>query len=130
MGSQRATRHATVLMNNAHVLLRVAGVLLHLTFPLVLLNPLLSLLLLNSDGIRLHADRNDKSSEGVTTHNATIIHDILRSNFNVFTVGISVLSTIGLAGIRTSPVDEAGSSGEILLRSRLSHHHLSVSNLL
>jgi len=42
---------------------------------------LTGVLFLGGGLIGLHADRNNESSEGVTTHNSTIVHDILGCDF-------------------------------------------------
>lgn len=48
------------------------------------------LLFFNKGWIRLHIDRNNQSCESVTSHNSTIVHQVLWSDLNILSVGITV----------------------------------------
>lgn len=58
---------------------------LHLSATFVFLD---LLLLLHHHRVRLHVDGNDECCKGVTTHNTSVEHNILRSHFDVFAVRI------------------------------------------
>lgn len=123
--------HLFLVTSNSHFFLS----LLHIS--------LFHFLLFNECGIRLHVDWDNECCESVTPDNSSIVHNILRSDFNVFSVWVSKLLLLHYLGSSseslwsvtanwlTSHLRHSAHHGLLLHHLHLlSSHHLSLHHLL
>ena len=79
-------------------------------------------LLLNTHWVGLHVDWDDKGSEGVSTDDTPIVHDVLRGHLDILTVWIPL--TVHRAGIRSWSVNQLWLGREAKVTSILLSLHL------